>query len=215
MLRKRLLWPALLLLIGSGYAASKPHLIELGKWRAVKTSSDSGATADIKVRRLLVDGKAREYTTGLPHEVTDRLFVIRRAYRLNDSLPEEPSEPRHWTWQLGSWISVDRLTGHIAQLNLPAYDPQVSDASWYRDYIGYCGTSDDGNKVYMMVAQLGRRKPILKKEFAGTPCLAPRWERKPSRVIFALADGTKTTFVVQGRSADVQPESAAQEDGSQ
>ncbi|HWX93992.1 MAG TPA: hypothetical protein VNY29_15295 [Terriglobales bacterium] len=42
-------------------------------------------------------------------------------------------------------------------------DPFYSTASWYRDYIAYCGVSDDGTKLFAIVAQLGRRKLILKK----------------------------------------------------
>ena len=38
---------------------------------------------EIKVRALFVDTRLKEYTIGLPHDVTDRLFVVRRAYRLN------------------------------------------------------------------------------------------------------------------------------------
>src|SRR5260370_31326634 len=124
--------------------------------------------------RLIVDGRVKEYTTGLPHDVTDKLFVIERAYRLNDSLPDDSAKTPRWTWQVGGWISVDRMTGHVAALNLPSFDPVVSAASWYRDYVAYCGLSDDGGKFYMMVSQLGRRKPILKKEFSGSSCAAPK-----------------------------------------
>jgi len=59
---------------------------------------------------------------------------------------------------------VDRLTGRVSQLNLAEFDPFYSTASWYRDYIAYCGVSEDGKKLYAVVAQVGRRKPILKKD---------------------------------------------------
>ncbi len=205
MFRFRRLLPAVLLLVGvsGSFAAPKPHTIILGQWHVVNTSDTVGPRSS-KVRRLLIDGHVKEYTVGLPHEVTDRLFVIARAYRLNDSLPQEAARPPSWTWQLGGWISIDRATGHVAQLNLPAYDSSLSEASWYRDYAAYCGSSDDGSKAYMVVFQLGRRKPVLKKEFAGPSCPAPKWERGPSRVTFTPADGSKVTFVVQGHSADPQ-----------
>ena len=64
------------------------------------------------------------------------------------------------------WLPVDRLTGRVSQLNLPEFDPFYSTASWYRDYIAYCGVSEDGKKLYAVVAQVGRRKPILKKMLA-------------------------------------------------
>ncbi len=44
-------------------------------------------TTPMKVRALYVDGKLKEFVTGEMHEVTDRLFVVRRAYRLNNNLP--------------------------------------------------------------------------------------------------------------------------------
>jgi len=43
----------------------------------------------MKVRGLFVDSRLKEFTTGLPHEVTARLLVVQRVYRLNDSLPDE------------------------------------------------------------------------------------------------------------------------------
>ena len=71
-----------------------------------------------------------------------------------------------WQWQRGGWLLVDRLTGRISPINLPEFDAFYSAASWYRDYVAYCGVSDDGKKTYAMVAQLSRRKPVLKKELS-------------------------------------------------
>jgi hypothetical protein len=191
-----------ILVAGMDAAAPRQHTVSFGAWRTASIASDSDSPEQVKVRDLLVDGRAREHVTGLPHDVTERIFVVRRAYRLNDSLPADAKKPL-WVWRLGGWISVDRLTGKITQLNLPAFDPDLSEASWYRDYAAYCGTSDDGNKAYLMVVQLGRRKPVLKKEFSGDSCPAPAWERKPSRVTFT--NGTeKTSFVVHARSAELQ-----------
>lgn len=87
---------------------------------------------------------------------------------------------------------MDRLAGRVSPLALPEFDPYYSTASWYRDYVAYCGVSEDGKKLSAMVAQVGRRKPILKKN-AGEPaagdepdseCPAPVWERAPMRVTF-------------------------------
>jgi hypothetical protein len=116
-------------------------------------------------------------------------------------------------WRLDGWISVDRQTGHVAQLNLPAFDSDSSTASWYRDYAAYCGASDDGAKTFMVVAQLGKRKPVLRKEYPGPACAAPKWERSPSRVTFVAA-GEKSSFVVHAHSADLQPD-AGEEEGPQ
>ena len=41
--------------------------------------------------------------------------------------------------------------------------------SWFRDYVAYCGVSDTGEKLSAVVMQIGRKKPLLKKEqTAGT-----------------------------------------------
>jgi hypothetical protein len=147
--------------------------------------------------------------------VTDRLFVVRRVFRVNDALPTESANananaPR-WQWQRGGWLVVDRLTGRVAQLNLPEFDPFYSTASWYRDYIAYCAVSDDGKKLYMVVAQVGRRKAILKKEDgepigADSPdseCPPPVWERTPMRVTFQPNDKEKLVFSIRSRVVDV------------
>ena len=121
----------------------------------------SGPPRTLKVRPLLVDTRVKEYVLGPAHDVTDRLFVVRRVFRVNDSLPED-STPR-WQWQRGGWLIVDRVSGRLSPMNLPEFDAFYSAASWYRDYVAYCGVSDDGKKVYAIVAQISRRKPVLKK----------------------------------------------------
>lgn len=210
LMRSALFGAFVLLFVSSGNCAPRQHTVVLGKWRSVEIHSDSGTTQPMRVRELVIDGRAREYTSGPLHEITETLFVVRRAYRMNDALPEETGKAAQWVWRVGGWISVDRQTGHIAQLNLPAFDGEISEARWYRDYAAYCGTSDDGLKTYMMVAQLGKRKPILKKETPASACTAPRWERTPSRVTFVVA-GEKATFAIRGHGADLQAETTEEE----
>jgi hypothetical protein len=159
---------ASLLLIGSAAiasATSKPHAIVFGKWMTIKllTGREENEPLELKVRPLYVDGKLREYTFGIPHEITDRLFVVRRVVRVNDTLPEEAVANAHWTWQRGGWLVVDRANGHASPVNLPEFDPDYSPATWYRDYVAYCGISDDGKKLFAVVMQLGRHKPVLRK----------------------------------------------------
>ncbi len=213
MLRKLLPILILLCFVWSKCAAvPKPHVITFGKWIAAKWPNATGQKFfDLKVRPLFVDTRLKEYTTGAPHEVTDRLFVVRRAFRVNDALPTESAAATRWQWQRGGWLLVDRLTGRVSQLNLPEFDPFYSTASWYRDYIAYCGVSEDGKKLYAVVAQVGRRKPILKKE-AGEPggnddpdseCPAPVWERSPMRVTFQHGDEQKLVFNIRSRVVDV------------
>ena len=199
-----------------GYGVSKPHVISFGKWMSVQFLRDSGVAESaeaIKIRALFVDGKIREYVMGIPHEVTDRLFVARRVFRVNDSMPEEATV--HWQWQPGGWLMVDRLTGHISAVSLPEFDALYSAARWYRDYVAYCGVSDDGKKTFAMVVQMGRRKPVLKKQISGglpeeggadAICDAPTWQRGPVRVSFAPEQGEKMTFSIRGRAVDLVSE---------
>lgn len=191
-------------------AVSKPHVITYGKWISAKWPNATGEKMlDLKVRPLLVDARIKEYTTGTPHDVTDRLFVVRRAFRINDALPADSAA--RWQWQRGGWLLVDRQTGRVSQLSLPEFDPFYSTASWYRDYVAYCGVSDDGKKLYAIVAQVGRRKPILKKD-AGQPaesanpdseCPAPAWERTPLRVTFQSDSDHKLVFSLRNRIVDL------------
>ena len=135
----------------------------------------------LKVRPLLIDARIKEFTLGTAHDVTDRLFVVRRAFRVNDSLPQESPSAPHWQWQRGGWLLVDRVTGHISPINLPEFDAFYSAASWYRDYAAYCGVAEDGKKVYAVVAQISRRKPVLKKLLEGESVTVPETKERISR----------------------------------
>jgi hypothetical protein len=68
--------------------------------------------------------------------------------------------------------------------------------------------------MYMVVFQLGKRKAILKKEFAGGACSAPVWERNPSRVTFN-AGGKKSSFAVRAHGTGPQTESNNEDEGPQ
>ena len=207
-------------------AVSKPHVITFGKWMLVQWFAGAGVEGDkplaLKVRALMVDGRAKEFVLGLPHEVTDRLFVVRRMFRVNDNLPED-SAPK-WQWQRGGWLLVDRGTGRISPINLPEFDAFYSAASWYRDYVAYCGVSDDGKKTYAMVAQLSRRKPVLKKPLSddGVPedagpdsaCSTPLWQRGPARVSFQPRGSAKQTFAIRGHVVDMVNDAEEEEEGS-
>lgn len=83
-------------------AIPKPHVITFGKWTAAKWLAGSAADSkplDLTIRRLYVDTRLNEYTTGAPHDVTDRLFVVRRVFRLNDTLPNETAPTLRWQWE--------------------------------------------------------------------------------------------------------------------
>jgi hypothetical protein len=203
-------------------AVPKPHVITFGKWTSVKwyVGAVEGKPLDVKIRALYVDTRLKEYTTGAPHEVTDRLFVVRRMFRLNDTLPTESNSAPRWVWERGGWLLVDRVTGRVTQISLPEFDPFYSTPSWYRDYVAYCGVSDDGKKLFAMVAQLGRRKPILKRTLGeadgdDTPdseCPAPAWQRQPTRVTFEPEQNQRLTFSVRGHAVDVVVKDAEEDE---
>jgi hypothetical protein len=143
-LRPALVPLLLMLLCGDLFAAApKTHAVTLGPYRRVAytppeatPTNKSEEEMTLRVRPLFVDNVQKEWTVGEIHDVTDRSFVVRRALRINDSLPEE--QPR-WTWQPGPWLMIDRITGHVTALHLPDFDPQVSQIAWFRDYAAYCG----------------------------------------------------------------------------
>jgi len=205
------LLPALFTIPAPG--ATKPHAVSFGKWTAIKwcVGENESKCLDLKVRTLYVDSRAREFTVGTAHDVTERVFVVRRAFRVNDSLPGETASPARWVWQRGGWLMVDRMTGHVSAISLPEFDSYYSLASWYRDYVAYCGVSDDGKKLFAVVFQVGRRKPVLKKPLGETAeedmpdseCPAPAWERRPARVTFESDKDQKLTYTIRGHAADL------------
>ncbi|HZW80894.1 MAG TPA: hypothetical protein VFF50_10510 [Candidatus Deferrimicrobiaceae bacterium] len=220
-LREQMALPILILSLTSfALPTTKPHVITLGKWNTVQWLPGLGATDEkpvaLKVRPLLIDARVKEFTLGTPHDVTDRLFVIRRAFRVNDSLPQESTASPHWQWQRGGWLLVDRVSGHVSPINLPEFNAFYSAASWYRDYAAYCGVSDDDKKVYAVVAQISRRKAVLKKLLAGvsvnigtkdsepdSACPVPGWQRAPARVTFEPTGVPKQTFAIRAHTVDL------------
>jgi hypothetical protein len=198
----------LLLMIGFvapvSAAPRKVHVVVLGAPRRVpysKTGDPAGAVPGetaLKIRPLVVDGNIKEWTTGEVHDVTDRSFVVRRVMRLNDELPgDKPSEKsvhaaNAWVWQRGPWLLVDRVSGHIAPLKLPDYDPGVSQVAWFRDYAAYCGLTSSGKSIYAVVAQIAARKPVLARKLAPfdsaartePACALAGWQREPLRATF-------------------------------
>jgi hypothetical protein len=165
----------------------------------------------LKVRPLIVDGRQKEWTTGDAHDVTDRSFTIRRALRLNDTLPGDGAA--RWSWQPGPWLLVDRTTGHITALHLPDFDNVVSEAVWFRDYAAYCGTGATAKGgLFMVVAQLGARRPVVQKQIGKWPqadaampvCKAAEWQRAPMRVTLQGAEGEPVTFNVVGAASLIE-----------
>lgn len=203
-----------------GWGASRPHSVAFGKWTVIQwlasDDDDDARPEDVKIRALIVDGRNKDWTTGIAHDVTERTFVVQRMYRLNDSLPQEPGATQ-WRWERGAWLLVDRVSGKIQAINLATFDSGASSVKWFRDYAAYCGVADDGRKAFAVVMQLGRRKPVLKKELSGAPggkaqvCPAPEWQRNPARVTFA-SGGESFTYTVASRAIDIAPASEDDDD---
>jgi hypothetical protein len=122
------------------------------------------AGLSMKVRARMVDGRTEEYFMGSAHDITDRLFVVGRASRVNDSLPEDPTPG--WQWQRGGWRVVGRLTGRVSAITLPEFDSLCASASGYQDDVAYCGIADD-EKIDAVVSQVERRKPVIRTLLSG------------------------------------------------
>ena len=63
------------------FGVVKPKVITYGKTLTVKLfiGPTEDKTIDMKVRGLYVDGNLKEFVTGESHDITDRLFVVRKA----------------------------------------------------------------------------------------------------------------------------------------
>ena len=114
-----------------------------------------------------------------------------------------------WGWQRGPWLLVDHVTGHIAALKLPDYDPGVSHVVWFRDYGAYCGVTASGKSLYAVVAQVEARKAVLAKKLSAFDaeshpeqvCGPAEWQREPLRVTFHPTGREAVSFDVVPGSA--------------
>src|SRR5207244_12161573 len=120
----------IIVLSGTAMAADKPHVITFGKSTQVKwlAGADENTPLELRVRALYVDGKLREFTIGSPHEITERLFVVRRAFRVNYSLPDDGA-PR-WLWQRGGGGLGGRVGRRVRRVKLAEVDPSMSVVGW-------------------------------------------------------------------------------------
>jgi hypothetical protein len=203
------------MLCGSAMAAQKAHVITFGSSTQVQwfVGAEEQTKLTLKVRPLYVDGKLREFTVGDSRDITDRAFVVRRAYRVNDQLPSDSKLSPKWKWQRGGWLLVDRPTGRVSILRLPDFDPFYSTASWYRDYVAYCGVSADADKVFAVVAQIGVKKPLVRQELGrahgadlpDSECDPPSWQRQPVRVSIVPKDGLPVTFAIHRQTVEIAP----------
>jgi hypothetical protein len=213
-----------LLLTFPTLAATKTHVISFGKWMPVQWMvGTNGDDKQVSIKVPCIGGRwpSQGVCVGPPHEVTERVFVVRRVLRVNDALPEDAAPKRQW--QRGGWLLVDRLTGRISAGNPQEFDVVYSASSWHRDHVAYCGVSDDGKKTFAIVAQLNRKKPVLKKlllrvlpDDAGpdSACSVPAWQRSPIRVSFETPGADKQTFAIRGHIADIVNDDEENEEAS-
>lgn len=204
--------PLLLILLLTTPLVAKPKVISFGRWATVQwmIGDDERRPQPLRVRPLLVNGESKEITLGEPHDVTDRVFVVQTAVKINDRLPDEGGHQR-WTWRPAGWIMVDRTTAHITRLSLPEFDAFVSVPVWFRDYAAYCGVSDTGDKLYALVFQIGRRKPVLKKLLGaatdsgepGAQCSEAVWQRQPLRVTFHPANLPEIGYTIRSFATEI------------
>ncbi len=216
---------------GAAPPPKKPHVVVLGAAKSVaysRAGDPAGAGPEetaLKTRPLVVDGRVSEWTTGEPHDVTDRSFVVRRALRINDALPgdtrpgDAKSTANHWVWQRGPWLLVDRMTGHVTALKLPDYDPGASQVAWFRDFGAYCGVTATAKSLYAVVWQVGVRRPVLAKKLAAYDaenhpwpvCAQTEWQREPLRATFHPSGKDAVSFDVVGGSAVLVEDGDAEE----
>jgi hypothetical protein len=98
---------------------------------------------DLRWWGIVVDGRLREYTLGPPQEITDRLFVVRRAFRVNDSLAQDSASPAP-----GSGGPCYLTSRKLLYRNSPLlFRRQLAPG-----LLAYCGVSDEGTKPHAVVA---------------------------------------------------------------
>lgn len=209
-----LLWA--LTLLPALAAKARVHTVGLGIGKKVPalpstTAEAAEATNDtltLRVRPLIVDDKLKEWTTGEAHDVTDRSFAVRRAVRINDTLPQETKN--RWIWERGPWLLVDRSTGHVTILRPPDFDPAVSEIVWFRDYAAYCGVhaTTKAQHLTALVYEIGARRPLLQRQLGpwvadaqAVACDAATWQRKPLSVTFHPVGAEPMQFDIVGLSA--------------
>lgn len=209
-----LLWA--LTLLPALAAKPKVHTVGLGIGKKVaalpSTTAEAADAANdtltLRVRPLIVDDKLKEWTTGEAHDVTDRSFAVRRAVRINDTLPQETKN--RWIWERGPWLLVDRNSGHVTILRPPDFDPAVSEIVWFRDYAAYCGVHATAKAQHLMalVFEIGARRPLLQRQLGpwaaeaqAAACAAATWQRKPLAVTFHPAGAEPLQFDIVGLSA--------------
>ena len=72
---------------------------------------------------------------------------------------------------------MNRVRVRSCSIKLPDFDPFYSEVSWYRDYAAYCGISSNGERVNAVVAEIGGKKALFRKELGKAA-----WEMRPTAI---------------------------------
>ena len=170
----------------------------------------------LKIRALLVDGRVSEWTTGDAHDVTDRSFVVRRALRINDSLPNDrPGEsPQPATTEpLGL---AARPVAARGSRKRPCHGPQAARlrsgqrARWLVSRLrGLLRSNRDGQEPlcsrgadWGAQARAGEEALAFDAENHPWPvCELPEWQREPLKVTFHPAGRDPAGLDLVGGSA--------------
>jgi hypothetical protein len=167
-MRRLLTFAAVLAVAVYGQAKPKTHTVAVGRGHLVSwTIGEAAEQRSLMVRPLVVDERRKEWVMGEPHDVTDHSFVILQVQQINDAQPSE--KVPHFIWQTGSWLQVERNTGHITVLRLAGYDPALSGISWFRDYAAYCALAPQARALYAEIVELGQHKPAARKKVSAWP----------------------------------------------
>jgi hypothetical protein len=203
--------------------ALRSQRVAFGDWLTVHLYLGPAARQhqEMHIRPLLVRGNIERFTTGEPHDIDQRHFVVRLAHRVEDVPPEDPAGLR-WQWARGGWVQVDRQRARVRDLNLPDFDPYYSEAAWHGDYAAYCGLNRDGEEVLAVIVRAGQRRPALRVrlgEAAGldapdSECAPPRWWGTPdgeTRVTFLPRGQGELVYAIRGDSAELVMRSVPEE----
>jgi hypothetical protein len=151
-------------------AVPKCHLTAFGRRTAAKSPDASGTRLlDLKLRSLLVDTRVKEYTTGNPHELTERSFLACRAFRVSDALPAENA---------ARWYR-----DYVAHCGVMGDGKKL-----YAIRAGRTST-----------APAKRCRPIPRGDDPDSERPAPAWERSPTPVTLRPHDTQKVVFSIRGR----------------
>jgi hypothetical protein len=158
-------------------------------------------------------------TTGQPRDITDRAFVVRKVYRVNDRLPSESTQSPKWKWHRAGWLLVDRPNGPSQRTSLARFRPVLLDGELVSRLRGILRVLRRRREGVRRGGKIGVKKPLVHKEpgrahggdMPDSECDAPTWQRPPVRVTIVSKDGQPVTFAIHRQASEATPEHEAEE----